>query len=188
MRLSLDIPCPENILWWIICIAFIGTLITGIMMRQAARFSLTLDGVPVALQKFHRLGKADGVATILQSMSMHSRASMRAGLRMDFLFMPFFYGLIVCLSVLIRWDAGENSNWYEILYALCWLPFAMWLFDLIENLAALSILSAFERKREVSTTSALLMAAGNVLKSVTLILWLLVMASYGVAEVVDYGA
>jgi len=186
MHLSFNIPCPENILWWAICIAFIGSLITGVLMRQASRFTINHSGEPILLQKFHRIGNAGKAQDILNNMSRNARNSMRVGLNIDFCFMPFFYGLMICLSILIFRDATNTPSWNEILQVLCWLPLGIWLFDLLENSATLSILKRFEKKREVVGSAALLMTTGSWLKWISGLVWLLLMISHAVAKGVEY--
>ena len=185
MQLTFNIPCPEHILWWFICIAFIGTLVTGVLMRQASRFTLTSTGEPVLLQKFHRVGTSKKASDILNDMSAGSRNSMRVGLNIDFCFMPFFYGLMICLSILIFRGAETTPRWAEILHALCFLPLAIWLFDLLENLATLSILKRFEKKREVAGGATILMTLCSSLKWLCGLVWLLLMISHVVTKSVE---
>ncbi len=181
MEVYFQIPCPENILWWIICIAIIGTLITGVVMLQSARFALTREGVPVSTQRFHRSWRAGKAAETLEDMSANARASMRHGIKTDYVFAIFFYGLMICLSILALRNSGMEG-WREILIALCWLPVLTFLFDLLEDTAALSVLSAYERKRETAPVSVLLMTIFSLLKWASGIAWLVIMISLGITE------
>ena len=153
-------------------------------MNQAAHFTLTRDGIPVSQQRFHRVGNVEKAANILNSMSSSSRTSFRRGLKIDFGFAPFFYGLMICLSILIRRNAADE--WNNILHILCWVPLAIWLCDVLEDSATLSLLNNFEEKGEVSGVTTAIMAVSSWLKWIIGIAWLVIMISLAIASAVQH--
>ena len=186
LHYSFDIHCPESLLWWIICIAFIGALITGIMMLQVARFTLTRAGAPVSQQRFHRVTGAGKTSAILGSMNSNARRSLRSGVKIDYAYMPFFYGLLISLSIIVHRNAGMGNAWDDVLHILCWLPIATWLFDLAEDTSMLSILGTFEKNQEVTGVTTVIMAISSWLRWITGIVWLVIMISLGIAWAIEH--
>lgn len=183
---SFTIHCPGSLLWWIISIAFLGSAITGIMMIQAGRFMLTDKSEPVSLQGFHRIGSQARALALLSSMNASARRSMRNGLNTDYFFMPFFYGLLVCLSLLVSGSCERYSGWEDVLRIMCWLPAGMWAFDLIENLANVALLARFEDKQEISSGNVVVMAVATWLKWGLGAVWTLLMLSHIMTRVIAY--
>src|SRR5690606_4783497 len=105
-------------------------------------------------------------------------------IRIDFWYTPFFYGLMICLSVLALWQEEPGTGWNHMLQILCWVPAASWAFDLMEDAAAISVLNSFEEKREVPRSTAVFMTAASLLKWITGIAWLTVIISWSVASAV----
>jgi hypothetical protein len=183
MYFHLTIPCPENILWWLICICIIGVMISSAIMLQAGRFSLTRDGEQVSVQKLHLMRNATAIDGVLRRMSTASRQSLRRGLRGDFLFMPFFYGLLICIGLQLRLGS-QLDNWESVITILCLVPLLTLASDLLENFAMLGLLAGHNAGWKPSPGLAWTMAAGAVLKWTSGIGWLVMTISLLVATAV----
>lgn len=186
MDVHFTIPCPENILWWLICICVIGVMISAAIMLQAGRFSLTRDGEAVSIQRLHTMPDATRINELLRRMPLAARQSLRSGLRGDFLFMPFFYGLLILIGLQLRMSS-TMYDWAPMLTLLCYAPLLTWAMDLVENFTMLGLLSGFEKGKKLSRGLAWTMAAGAVLKWISGIAWIIVIISLLIAAAVERG-
>lgn len=176
MECCFTIPCPDHILWWLICICIIGVMISAAIMWQAGRFSLTRDGEQVSIQKLHLTRNADVLDTTLRRMSGASRKSLRSGLRGDFLFMPFFYTLLILVSLQLYLGYRPNNR-EPVLQVLCYVPFLTWLMDLVENFCMLGLLSSHAAGKKLSRPMVWIMAISSSVKWISGIGWLVMTIS-----------
>lgn len=184
MNWSFNIPCPDNILWWLICICIIGVMISAAIMLQAGRFSLTRDGQQVSIQRLHLTRHPERLDEVLRRMNNASRNSLRRGLRGDFLFMPFFYALLIFIGLQLRLGAAPD-NWQPVLRLLCYLPLATWGMDLVENFSMLGLLANHASGKRLNATLCWTMAGGSLLKWISGIAWLLITTSLLIAAAVS---
>lgn len=122
----------------------------------------------------------------LGSMNLSARRSMRNGLHIDFVFMPFFCGLSTCLSIFARHTADKADGWDGMPRVLCWMPLCILLCDLLENSTGLGLLVRFEEKGEVRPGTVLLMAISSCAKWSIGIVWLLLILSHGISRAIEH--
>src|SRR5262245_2994246 len=115
IQFSVRIPCPAQVLWWIIGILLTGTSITAMLKYQSSRFSIDASGNPVRLQRLHRMMSRSELQLLLDGLTPPARSSLRKQLRIDFIFMPFMYLMMCCISLLVLKVTCDCSAWIPLL-------------------------------------------------------------------------
>ncbi len=132
--------------WSLFCIAFgLMLLLTFIMNLQSANF-YTNDSVikkfsimdlelPATATELVNLIK--GLYKLPQPQSKKALSSLKGQLYIDFIFMPFAYGSIFLLSMMVssKMQTPYGKNLFLI---FAWLQIIPWLCDIIENIYLLN--------------------------------------------------
>jgi len=151
---------------WLVLVFLAGEIFFNavILPRQQANMQAGSGGTgPIDLQIFYTPEKVYGM---IASYGEEVRASYRTfEMTVDFIY-PIVYTLFFSLFITWLFQRGFASN--SGMQKLNVMPFGAWLFDLLENLGIVSMLSAFP-----STPSALAWAAAIF----TLVKWLFAGAS-----------
>jgi hypothetical protein len=180
IQFSVRIPCPAMVLWWIIGILLTGSAITATLIVQASRFSIDADGKPMRLQRLRGITSASKLQQLLDSLTPQTIAALRKQLRIDFVFMPFFYLMLCCISLLVWKVACPCSAWVPALRLLCWVPLGIWFFNLLEDLLLSSAFRHHEGAQPLPRVAVWGMAIANKAKWGFLGGWVMVIVSHGI--------
>jgi hypothetical protein len=126
---------------WLILIFFLGEILfnAGILPRQQAKIEAGSGGVgPIDLQFFYT---PDKVYSMVSAYGEAGRASYRIFELTGDIIYPIVYTLF--FSLFITWLFQQGFSKESVMQRLNVVPFGAWLFDLLENLGIVSMLSAY---------------------------------------------
>ncbi len=151
----------SRLLLWLMFVCFLGVFISGWAMSVMSRFFLTDKGRKFSIIDFELPYSFKRFKEIIDHISEKTKDTVRMNLKLDYYFMPFAYLLLFFGGWYIMQRHHLLSLHHEY-YKILFIPFAAWLFDIIENKMALSCL-----EKLTQTKSRFLFLA-------SLIKWLLV--------------
>jgi hypothetical protein len=123
----------SSLLLSLILVCFFGLCATAWRMFVISRFFLNKNGSRFSILNFELPYSFTKFKNIIENISDKTKDAVRMNLKLDYFFMPFAYLFLFFggLYMLHRQHLLlQDSNAYKIL----WLPFAAWLFDIMENM------------------------------------------------------
>lgn len=157
------------------------------LIYQASIFATDKDGAHVKLQRLHRTGNTDRMKLRLDNLTVQARNSLQKQLTIDFIYMPFMYLMMICLSLFVVRITCSCSPWTPVLWWLCWIPFAIWIFDLLENLLMRLVFRHYDTGQPLVALPIWMMAASNLLKWSIAAAWIILHLSHVIAWLVTQG-
>lgn len=167
----------DGVLASVMFICFMGLVITSALMLPGYLFFQTKDGKRLSMIKLEFPQRYDKLQDTLLSTSQKAKDVVRFNLRMDFIFMPCLYILMYCLARLIWLHSGLNE-WQASLGWICFLPYANWLLDILENTMTFEVLSDPTKK------NALFMFIFSTLKWLAGLVYIVYLLAMGVAYLI----
>jgi hypothetical protein len=127
--------------WWYFFAAFALFIVCTIIMSKLSKHFLYLRGTAItkfSIMELEFPGAPESISNIVRGIdhlepeiASKSKASLKANLRWDYLFMPGAYLSIFFLCMQIAKLIDEPGR--ILMVILAWMQFVAWLFDLLEN-------------------------------------------------------
>lgn len=151
----------SSLLVWLMLLCLLGVCITGWPMLVMSKFFLTKTGSRFSIINFELPFSFSKLKSIIENSTERTKETVRMNLKLDYYFMLFAYLLLFFAGWYVLHQqqlSFQESKAYKIL----WVPFIIWLFDILENK------TAFASLENLTKTSARLLLVFSIMK------WLLV--------------